>query len=74
MGQSSAHYAFWLWLHCTIVNDRQRRWCSWRLAHPLLEEADVEDIMKFGAWRKSEADGHLVDEPEDAVGPKEARL
>jgi hypothetical protein len=31
----------------------QRRWCSWWLAHPLLEEADVEDIMKLGAWRKS---------------------
>ena len=56
-GQSSAHNAFRLWLHGTMVNDRQRRWCSWWLAHPLLEEADVEDIMKLGAWRKSEADG-----------------
>jgi len=73
-GQSSAHNAFRLWLHSNIVNDRQRRWCSWRLAHPLLEEADVEDIMKLGAWRKSEEDGYFIDELGDAVGPKEARL
>ena len=34
----------------------------------------MEDIMKLGAWRKSEADGYFIDELGDAVGPKEARL
>ena len=34
----------------------------------------MEDIMKLGAWRKSEADSYFIDELGDAVGPKEARL
>jgi hypothetical protein len=41
---------------------------------PFLEEADMEHIMKLGAWRQLETYRHLVDELGDAVRPKEAGL
>jgi hypothetical protein len=34
----------------------------------------MENIMDLGARRKSEANGNIVDELDDTVGPKEARL
>jgi hypothetical protein len=57
-----------------VVDGRQRRRSCWRVAHPFLQKANMENIMELGAWRKSESNGDVVDELDDAVGPKEARL
>jgi hypothetical protein len=73
-GQTSAHSAFWLRFDRTVVDGRQRRRSCWRVAHPFLQKANMENIMELGARRKSESNGDVVDELDDAVGPKEARL
>jgi hypothetical protein len=52
---------------------QRRRGCR-RVADPLLEETDVEDIVQFGAGRQLEADSHLIDELGDAVRPEEVGL
>jgi len=43
------HRVFRLRLHHTVVHSWERWQSSWRVAHPLLQEADVEDIMELGA-------------------------
>jgi len=74
LGQASVHCEFRLRLHRTVVHGWERWQSIWWVAHPLLQEADVEDIMELGTRRSGEADSHVVDELRDAVGPEEAWL
>jgi hypothetical protein len=49
---------------------RGRRWN----ADKLLEDTYVEHIMEARPWRQGQANGDVVDELDDAVGPHKARL
>jgi len=71
---ASAHSTFRLGTDGSMMNSWQRWWRRGRRAHPFLEEADMEHVMKLGAWRQLKTYSHLVDELGDAVRPKEAGL
>ena len=52
----------------------QRRWGSWRCAHELAEDTDVEHIVQSSSRGQLEADSHLVDQRQDLTRPDIARL
>jgi len=57
-----------------MVNGWQRRRSIRRWSVELSEEADVENIVEMNPRRKSQADGDLIDQLRDAVGPEVPRL
>jgi hypothetical protein len=46
------HHALWLEDDRAMVDWRQGRWCVRRSPFERLEQADVEDIVEAGPWRK----------------------
>ena len=57
-----------------MMNMRQRRRSIRRRPLELLEEADVEHVVKMSPRRQGEADSDVVDQLDDAVGPVEPRF
>jgi hypothetical protein len=72
--QAGTHNAFWFRHHRPVMHKRYLWWRLRRLAHELLQKADMEDIMETSARRKLQAVGDVVDDGADAVQPVVARV
>jgi hypothetical protein len=60
--------------HGAVVDDWQGRQSRRWNADQLLEDTHVEHIMEARPQRQGQANGDVVDELDDAVGPHKARL
>ena len=82
LDQYLAHTTSQTCLYCTfrlrgngsMMNMRQRRRSIRRRPLELLEEADVEHVVKTSPRRQGEVDSDVVDQLDDAVGPVEPRF
>jgi hypothetical protein len=65
---------FRFWLRGAVVDDGERWWSVRRRALPLLQEPDVEDVMKSSSGRKCHPDGDCVDHLGHLIGAEESGL
>ena len=72
-GKTRAHGAFRLQHGGTVMHRRQRWRSSWRNAHELLQEADMEDVVKSCTWRQLDPVHDVVDDGRDTVRSVEPR-
>jgi len=74
MRHARARHAVWLRHNGAMMHGWQHGRRCRRSAHELLQQADVEHIVKACAFRQLQTLGDLVDDGGDAVRPVEARL